>query len=89
MTSQVIFNIDTKLKNLAVKRAKKEGIPLSAVLKTSLRAFVEGKVEFGLVEKFNEKTRREIEEALDDIKKGKNLSPSFSTIAEMKKYLDN
>ena len=89
MTSQVIVNVDTKLKNRAMKRAKSEGIPLSAILKSSLRAFVEGRIEFGLTESLNTKTLRRIEKAEDDYRKGKNISPAFKTVAEMKKYLDN
>jgi antitoxin component of RelBE/YafQ-DinJ toxin-antitoxin module len=89
MTSQVIVNIDTKLKNRAMKRAKNHGTTLSAVLKSSVAAYALGEIDFGLKEKFNAKTRREVEEALSDISKGKNLSPVFSSVAEMRKYLDN
>ena len=72
-----------------MKKAKSEGITLSTVLKSSVAAYALGEIDFGLKEEFNAKTRREIEEALDDIAKGKNLSPRFSSVAEMRKYLDN
>jgi len=39
-------------------------------------------------EHFNAKTAREIREAIKDIKAGRNLSPAFSTVAEMRAYLE-
>ncbi len=89
MITQVIINVDSKLKDRAMKKAKHEGIPLSAVLKSALKAFANDEVDIGLVPSFNAKTRKEIDQALSDIRKGKNLSPRFSTVAQMKKYLDN
>lgn len=89
MTSQVIVNVDRKIKDLAMNRAKTQGIPLSTVIRSAVSSYADGRTEFGIVEKFNEKTRHEIEEALDDLKKGKNLSPTFKTVAEMKKWLDD
>ena len=40
-------------------------------------------------EKLNTKTMRQLRKAIKDIKKGKNLSPVFHTVAEMRKYLNN
>jgi antitoxin component of RelBE/YafQ-DinJ toxin-antitoxin module len=89
MTSQVIINVDRKLKERAMKKARRQGIPFSAVLKLAIEAFVKGQIEVGISENFNAKTRKEIEEAERDYAKGKNISPTFSTVAQMRAYLDN
>ena len=90
MTSQVVFTIDSVIKAKAMKRAKREGIPFASVLKMATKAFAEGKfnVEGVQEEKFNAKTARKIRAALLDIEQGKNLSPAFSTVEEMKTYLE-
>lgn len=88
-TSQVVFNIDSKLKAQAMKKAKVYGLPFSSVLKFVINAFVNDQINVGIVEDFNEKTRKEIRAALKDISKGKNLSPRFSTVAESRAWLDN
>lgn len=90
MTTQVIFKIDKKLKDQAMKKAQTEGIAFASVLKLATKAFVAGDLDVALVEKeeFNAKTRREIEAAIRDIEAGRNLSPKFKTVAEMKKYLE-
>lgn len=90
MTSQVIFKLDKTLKAQAMKKAQKEGVALSAVLKLATKAFVDGELNVGLVteEKFNAKTARDIRQAIKDLKEGKNLSPVFHSAEEMINYLD-
>jgi len=89
MTSQVIFKIDKKLKDQAMKKAKHEGMPFAYILKRATEAYVQGELEMELVArpKLNAKTRRELKEAIKDIRAGKNLSPAFKTAEEMRKYL--
>jgi len=89
MTTQVIFKIDKKLKEQAMKKAENEGLPFASVLKLATKAYVEGDLTIGVVtkEEFNIKTRREIRKALKDIKKGKNLSPAFDNIRDAIRYL--
>jgi antitoxin component of RelBE/YafQ-DinJ toxin-antitoxin module len=85
MTTQVVFNLDTKIKAKAMKRAKKKGIPFAAVLKLAATAFAEGRVDFDLVEeevrpeklKLWEKQSRLVEQG-----KGKR----FNTIEEFRAY---
>jgi antitoxin component of RelBE/YafQ-DinJ toxin-antitoxin module len=89
MISQVIVNVDSKLKNLAMKKAQKQGIPFSAVLKLAIKAFVEDKFGIGLVADFNKKTRKEMDEAMSDIKSGKNLSPRFASVGDARAWFDN
>ncbi|MEK7129106.1 MAG: hypothetical protein AAB471_01490 [Patescibacteria group bacterium] len=89
MTTQIVFKIDPKIKTQAMERAKREGIPFAAVLKLATKAFAEGRFSVGIAEteRFNKKTARELRAMLPDIEKGKNLSPRFSSVAGMKKYL--
>jgi antitoxin component of RelBE/YafQ-DinJ toxin-antitoxin module len=89
MTSAVIVNIDRKIKKQAMRMAKSRGIPLSAVIKLSVRAFVEGRFDVEMTETLNERTRRSFEKAEKDHVKGRNISPVFTTVAQSKKWLDN
>ena len=90
MTSQVIFKVDKTLKHQAMKKARREGIAFSSVLKLATRAFVEGALDVGLVgiEKFNAATKKEVQRVLKDIKNRKNISPRFGTSREAIAYLD-
>jgi len=91
MTTQVIFKIDKKLKDKAMKKAQSEGLAFGAVLKLATKAFVDGTFNVGLVpsESFNSKTQKELARTLKDIKDGKNLSPRFTTAKEAMRYLQN
>lgn len=91
MTTQVIFTIDKELKDKAMKKARSFGLPFSSVLNLATRAFVDGKINIGVVETqpFNDKTAKEIQSALSDISKNKNLSPVFSSTKEMDKFLNS
>lgn len=48
MTTSVVFKIDEKLKQCAMRRAKKEGTTLSAFLKSATHSFVSGDLNFGV-----------------------------------------
>lgn len=89
MTTQVIFKIDKKLKERAMRKARREGVAFASVLKFATRAFIEGQFNVGLVENevFNVKTRRELIKISRDIREGKNLSPRLKTVEEIKNYL--
>ena len=89
MTTQVVFNIDPKIKAKAMKRAKREGVPFASVLKFATKAFAEGRLSVDIAEpeSFNAKTAREIRAALRDIEKGRNLSPKFSNVEDAIKWL--
>ena len=91
MISQVIFNVDSALKEKAMKKAKREGIPFSVVLNMAVKEFVADRMHVGLIGDFNAKTSRDIRSAIRDIKKNghKNLSPKFSTLADMNAWIDN
>ena len=51
MTTQVVFNIESKLKELAMTRARREGIPFSAVLTRAAKAYAEGALDIEAVPK--------------------------------------
>lgn len=48
---QVIFKIDKKLKEKAMRKAKRDGTTYSAVLKQATQAYIENEFEVGLVYK--------------------------------------
>ena len=89
MTTQVIFKIDKKLKDQAMKKAQSEGLPFGMVLKLATKAFVEGNLGIGLIsnESFNLATGKMINKTLKDIKEGKNLSSRFINAKEAIAYL--
>lgn len=90
MTNKMIFNVDSKIKERAMKQAQQDGVPFSTVLKLATKAYAEGKLRLSIsgVPSFNEATRKEIEQALEDIKKGKNLSPTFTNARDAVAYLN-
>lgn len=51
MTTQVIFKIDKKLKDKAMKKAQNEGISFASILKITTNAFVENQFNVGFVAK--------------------------------------
>jgi len=60
MTTQIVFNIDPKIKAKAMKRAKRVGIPFASYLRQAAEDFAEGKRGMAIVEeKFNAKTAKE------------------------------
>lgn len=89
MTTQVIFTIDKGLKDKAMRKARSFGLPFSSVLNLATRAFVDGKIEVGIMDapSFNAKTARKISLALSDIEKGKNLFGPFDSAKAMMKSL--
>lgn len=89
MTSQVIFKIDKKLKDQAMKKAQKEGMAFAYVLKMATLAYVKGALEVELVAqpKLNAKTLRELKQISKDIKENKNLVGPFNSAEEMIKSL--
>lgn len=89
MTSQVVFRIDKKLKERAIKKAQNEGLPFTAILTLATQAYVKGDLDVRLVTqpKLNAKTRRELLKISKDIRQGKNLSPPFDTAKEAIAFL--
>ena len=81
--------IDREVKEKAQKLAKRMGIPLSFVVGANLREFVrEQRVEIREPLTPRPVVGRELLKAREDYRKGKNISPVFSSGEEMDKYLD-
>ncbi len=91
MNTQVIFKIDKKLKERAMKKAQEEGVPFTSVLKFATQAYVDGDLTVGLMgsESFNEKTRKELARSMKDIKAGRGLSPAFESVEDAIRYLES
>ena len=89
MTTQVVFRIEKNLKNRAMKKAHKDGLPLTAVLKLATQAYVSGDLCIELVRqpRLNAKTRRELVKISKEIRQGKNLSPVFESAKGAIDYL--
>jgi len=89
MTTQVIFRINKKLKDQAMRKAQAAGVPFASFLKMATQAYVEGAMDLQLVAqpRLNKKTRMILVQELDDIKKGKNISPAFDNADEAIRYL--
>lgn len=85
----MIFSIDSQIKERAMKKAQADGVPFSVILKLAAKAYAENKLNIALDHdlEFNQKTRQEIEEAIQDIKKNKNLSPAFKDAKKATAYL--
>jgi antitoxin component of RelBE/YafQ-DinJ toxin-antitoxin module len=80
MTTQVVFNIDSKIKAKAMKRAKSEGVPFAMIMKMSARAYAEGRLHVDIGETPNAKTARELRADIRDFRAGKTrkFSPGFT-----------
>ena len=87
MTTKVIFNVDKKVKEKAMKVAKKQGVTISAILSMTLTEYAKGSQKMELNEIPNAKTRRSIDGAIRDSKLGKNMSPIFTNAKDALAWL--
>lgn len=89
MNTQIMFKVDKKLKDSAMRKAEAEGVTISDMLKFSMKAFVDDEFKIGLI--YGEKLKKNIEEKLEDIdndlKSKKNLSPTFKDAKSAVNYL--
>ena len=68
---QVIFKIDKKLKDRAMKKAKREGLPFSIVLKFATEAYADGDFDVGV--SYSPKLIRDVRQAEKEMREGKGL----------------
>ena len=89
MTSQIIFKVEKKIKDKAMKKAQNDGIAFAAVLKLATQAYIEGDLDIKLIAapQLNAKTRKELAKISKDIKASKNLSPKFTNAHAAIAYL--
>ena len=89
-TTVINIKTDKNLKKDAQTLAKNFGLPLSAIVNTYLREFVrEKRVVFSEPPMPNAKTRKILDQAISDIKAGKNLVGPFESAKEMDNFLDS
>ena len=67
MITKVIFNIDTKLKGAAMKKARSEGMSLSAFLNIATSAYVNNSLKIDAL-------ALDIERAREDVRQGRTFS---------------
>ena len=67
MKTQIIFKIDKKLKDSAMKKARAEGMTLSSFFNFAASAFVENKIDISL----RMKEEKEVDESINVYKKEK------------------
>jgi hypothetical protein len=86
----IIFKIDKKLKVRAQKQAKKGGFSLSDYYRHATISLADGESTMEIVNRpqLKDSVICELLKISKDIKEGKNLSPTFTSVEEMKKYLD-
>ena len=87
MTTQVVFNIDPKVKARAMQRAKREGIPFASVLKLATKAFAEGQFSIGIVDEILPKKMRLLERESRLMDKGRGRR--FSSVKDALTFVDS
>ncbi len=87
MTSQIVFNIDSKVKAKAMKRAKSEGVPFALYLRQAAEDFAEGKRGMAIIDEIRPEKLAlwERQSKLLDQGKGK----SFASMKELREYIRN
>jgi len=87
----ISVKVDKDVRDRARKVSERLGVPLSMVVNQELRRFAdERRVEFREPLIPNAKTRKILDEALKDIREGREdkFSPAFTNIKDMDKWLD-
>lgn len=88
---KTVINIksDKKIKEKAQKVAKEMGLPLGTLINAYLRQLIRNEeVYFSSAPRMTKELEETIEEARNDLKVKKNISPVFSTKEELKAYLN-
>jgi antitoxin component of RelBE/YafQ-DinJ toxin-antitoxin module len=91
---QTTISIDVETKKLAEQKAKKLNLPLSGVLRILLNDFAIGKIKIGTsvseVDEngFTKAEQKELDEAIADIKTGKNFDGPVESMEEFIKILN-
>jgi hypothetical protein len=89
VTAKVIFNMPAPLKAAAQKRARSKGITLTEFLNAATKAFVNGDVELGTPELHaTPQAIARFKKISADVNAGKNLSPAFTSVNEIERWLN-
>lgn len=88
MKTTTSIKLDKEVKKEATKLAGELGVSFSAVVNSMLKNFIrERRLVLSVEPELNEKTKKEYEEILRDIKAGRNLSPTFTNVSDLMKAL--
>ncbi|MEK7133053.1 MAG: hypothetical protein AAB830_03315 [Patescibacteria group bacterium] len=87
MTTQVVFNIDPKVKAQAMRRAKRAGVPFASVLKFATKAFAEGQFSIGIVSEILPQKAKLLERESRLLDKGKGRR--FSSMKDALSFIDS
>jgi len=91
MKTVMSFKVDKDVRDRARKVAKKIGVPLSMVVNHQLKQFAKDqRIEFGEPLIPNAKTRKILDEALRDIREGREdkFSPMFDNADDAIRWLE-
>ena len=91
MKTVMSFKVDKDVRDKARKVAKKIGVPLSMVVNRQLKQFAKNqRIEFGEPLVPNAKTRKILDEALRDIREGREdkFSPMFDNADDAIRWLE-
>ena len=89
---KTLLNIKTyaEVKTEAQHVARELGVPLSTIINAYLKEFIrEREVHLSLALHMSPRLEKLLERVEKDIKKGENLSPTFSSGSAMDTYLDS
>ncbi len=88
MTTVIHIKADKEVKKNAQKAAKDLGLTLTDVINAALRNFIRTReVIFSDIPQMTPELEKRLEKVEDDIKHGRNLSPSFKNMDEAIDYL--
>ncbi|MEZ4103805.1 MAG: type II toxin-antitoxin system RelB/DinJ family antitoxin [Candidatus Paceibacterota bacterium] len=88
MKTTTSIKLDKEVKKEATKLAGELGVSFSAVVNSMLKNFIrERRLVLSVEPELNEKTKKEYEKILRDIKAGRNLSPTFTSVTDLMKAL--
>lgn len=89
MTTVIHIRADKEVKENAQKAAKDLGLTLSDVINASLRNFIRTReIIFSDIPRMTPELEKILGPIMEDIKMGRNLSPSFKNMDEAINYLE-
>ena len=90
MNTVIHIKANKEVKENAQKLAKDLGLSLSDVINASLRNFLRTReITFSSVPRMTPELERILGPIMEDIKRGRNLSPAFDNAKKMDEYLDS
>jgi antitoxin component of RelBE/YafQ-DinJ toxin-antitoxin module len=90
-TRKTVLNVkvDTDVRDVAREVASAIGIPLSTVVNAYLKDFIRNRhVTLSADPQYNPRIVKELHQLSAEMKKGKNVSPAFSSIDDAAKWLN-